>query len=165
MAIIPEIFEDNRQELSAEKQESETSFSLSLENPIKLVSDVNEILRTKPALEGRTPFQIEEEKLRFGFNSQPKPWFSPALLQKLDKIKKGQLKSKELVDLIEDIAKICADFYQVDSGQVIAVKFDGHIVESADTEIDLLLKIQGKKFDMPIFVWQVGSESFSGWRT
>ena len=75
------------------------------------------------------------------------------------------LKSEELVDLIEDIAKISADFYQVESGRVIAAKFDGRIVESADTEIDLLLKVQGKKFDMPIFVWQVGSESFSGWRT
>jgi hypothetical protein len=137
---------------------------LGSEPPINSVSDIEEILATKPALKDQVSFQ-KEERLQLGFNSQPRPWFSPALLQKLDKIGKGVLKREELVGLIEQIAKICADFYQVESGRVIAVKFDGRIIESADTEIDLLLKVQGKKFDMPIFVWKVGSESFSGWRT
>jgi hypothetical protein len=164
MEGFPEFCEEKQQVLSVDKQEHETSVSLTLGHPIKSISDVNEIPKTEPALEGRVPFQAEE-RLRLGFNSQPKPWFPPSLLQKLDKMRKGVLKSEELVDLIEKIAEICTDFYQVESGRVIAVKFDGRIVESEDTEIDLLLKVQGRKLDMPIFVWQVGSESFSGWRT
>ena len=163
MTIVPEIYDD-QQILSADRREEEPSSILGPEHPINSVSDIEEILATKPALKDQVSFQ-KEERLRLRFNSQPRPWFSPALLQKLDKIGKGVLKREELVDLIEQIAKICADFYQVESGRVIAVKFDGRIVESADTEIDLLLKVQGKKFDMPIFVWKVGSESFSGWRT
>lgn len=164
MTIILGIYENDHQVLSADRQEEEPSFSLGLKHPVSSVSDIDEILTTKPALKGQVSFQ-KEERLRLGFNSRPRPWFSPALLQKLDRMRKGVLKREELVDLVEEMAKTCADFYQVEFGRVIAVKFDGRIVESADTEIDLLLKVQGKKFDMPIFVWKVGSESFSGWRT
>jgi len=161
MTIVSEIY-DNQQILSTDRPEEESV--LGSERPINSVSVIEDIPATKPALKGLVSFQ-KDETLRFVFNSQPRPWFSPALLRKLDKIGKGVLKREEFVDLIEQIAEICADFYQIEPGRVIAVKFDGHIVESADTEIDLLLKIQGKKFDVPIFVWKVGSESFSGWRT
>lgn len=163
MAIIPEVYDD-QQTLSTDRLEEELSSMLGPDHPINSVVDTEEILTTEPTLKDQALFQ-KEEMLRLGFNSQPRPWFSPALLQKLDKARKGVLKKEEFVDLIEQIAKISVDFYQVEFGRAIAVKFDGRIVEYADTEIDLLLKIQGKKFDIPIFVWKVGSESFSGWRT
>jgi len=164
MVINPEICGDAQQALFMDLQELDNSSLFDPWHLIKTDRDINDIPKTKTNLENRLHFQIDQETLCLGFNSQPKPWLSPILRLKLDKINKGKLKPEELVDLIEDLAKICADFYKVETGKVIAVRFDGRIVESADSEIDLLLKIQGRKFGVPIFVWQVGTESFSGWR-
>ena len=138
---------------------------LELENKIKLDSGVTQISKTGIFPEGVEPFKQKDKGMHFGFIGQPKPWFPPAIHRKLNKMAKGNLRPEELVTLIEETARIVADFYRVESGQAIAVGFDGHIVESAETELELLLKIQGKKFDTAIFVWRVGSESFSGWRT
>jgi len=120
-----------------------------------------------PELEHRLLFAFDEssQRVTFGFDSQPKPWLPARVLQKLEKMRKRPLERKEMVALIEDIAKISIDFYQIKPGKSIAVRFDGRIAESADDETSLLLKIQGIRFDQPVFVWQAGSESFTGWRT
>ena len=110
------------------------------------------------------PFKASAEQMKLVFNQPPKPWLPPRLLKKFNKMKKTQLRKQEMVNLIEDIAKISIEFYQIKPRKFIAVKFDGRVVESSDDKIELLLKIQGKKFDTPVFVWEVGSESFSGWR-
>lgn len=170
LAFAPEIYENIRQ--TPFKEEEETvrySFLTSESQPrmvpkAKLTFGIADFL-TDPDWEDRLPFPYEQEQLDLGFNRPPKPWLSPRLIQKLEKMKKTGLKRGEMVDLIETIAKISVDFYQIRPRMFIAVKFDGRIVESADNEIDLLLKVQGKKFDIPVFVWQAGSESFSGWRT
>lgn len=117
---------------------------------------------------GMTPFSIEKsfENLRIGFNTSPKPWLPPKLKQKLEKLRRMTIGKDEMVNLMEEIAKISIDFYKVRLKTFVAVRlFDGKIAESAGTEIDLLLRIQGKDFGTPIFVWQVGSKSFTGWRT
>ena len=160
MALYSEFSEN--QGFLIDKQESDLSFGK--EQRMTLMSDINEIAGTQPILEEGILTELEKETLHFGFKNQPKPWFPPPLLQKLDKIKKGTIKREQLANAIEEIARITIDFYQVKSGRCIAARFDGRIVESADTEIDLLLKIQGKKFSEPVFVWQVGSDSFTGWR-
>ena len=114
----------------------------------------------------RKGFLIPPEtfSLSNGFRSPPKPWLPPKLRAKLERMKMKPLKKHEMVNLIEDIANVCVEFYQIQEGKFIAARFDGRIVESADTQIELLLKIQGKNFGMPIITWEVGSESFSGWR-
>lgn len=105
------------------------------------------------------------QMIHLGFNRPPKPWLPPKLIQKLDSAKRRPLKRQEMVKLIEEIAKISIDFYQVKPGEFIAIKLDGRIVDSSDSQIDLLMRIQGKKFDTQVIVWEVGSETFSGWRT
>lgn len=129
----------------------------------KFGSSGEDISKTEPTRED-VPFS-SEQRLHLGFNRSPGPWLPPRLIQKLDSLRRMQPKRKEMVELIEEIAKISIDFYQVKSGTFIAMKFDGRIVDSSDTQIGLLLRIQGKKFDTPVIVWEVGSESFSGWRT
>jgi len=99
----------------------------------------------------------------FRFASPPKPWLGPDIARKLEKMRHASLSEKEMVDLMDRIAKISVDFYRPKIGKCIALTFDGRIVESSDEETDLLLKIQGKHYEMPIFVWRVGSSSFTGW--
>ena len=114
-------------------------------------------------LEDRSSFVQSERKVRFGFKSQPKPWFPLKIRDKLEKMKKGTIRREEMTDLIKKIAEISIDFYDIESERFIAVGFDGRIVEDADTEIELLLKVQGKRYGMPVFVWHSGYESFLGW--
>jgi len=100
----------------------------------------------------------------YGFIISPRPWLPPRVLKKIEKMKRTQLGNKEMVTLIKDIARRSIDFYNLKKGSFVAIKFDGKIAESADKEIDLLMKIQGKNFDIPVFVWKVGSSSFAGWK-
>lgn len=130
------------------------------------LDDTESVFGIRPRVQDRIPFSFQElaEKLELGFESPPKPWLPPEIQKKIDKMKRKPLGREEMVEFIENIADISADFYNVSPGKFIAVKFDGRIVESADTQIGLLLKIQGKNFEIPVFVWEVGAESFSGWR-
>ena len=97
------------------------------------------------------------------FKSQPKPWLPPTVLDELDKLKKGMIDRKEMTDLMNKIAEISINFYKLESERFVALRFDGRIVEDADSEIELLLKIQGRNYGMPVFVWRVGYDSFIGW--
>ena len=60
------------------------------------------------------------------------------------------------------IADRVIDHFKLQSGKFIASTFSGRIVETANTRIDLLKKIQGQTFEEEIFVWRVGADSFSG---
>ena len=127
---------------------------------------VGSVLGIGPTVRDIAPFSYQDltEELDFGFDHPPRPWLPPEVHRKFEKMKRGPLGQEEMVELIENIADISVNFYNVKRGKFIAVRFDGRIVESADTQIELLLKIQGKKFKIPVFVWEVGAESFSGWR-
>jgi len=168
--IITEIAENDQQISLGKEEEAQPYPSLPPDSQPEMISEekltfIEGILKIELTWENRSPFSFEQRELHLGFENPPKPWLPARLLQKIDKMKRTPLKRQEMLDLIEGIAKISIDFYQVRKGTCIAMRFDGRIVESANTEIDLLLKIQGKEYDMPVFVWQVGSESFSGWRT
>lgn len=169
LAFVPEMSENDQQTLFKREEETKPYSSLTNGSQPETMSAAKfefgkeDILATEPTRE-EIPFSFEQ-RLHFGFNSPPKPWLPPRLLQKFDRMKRTQLEKEEMVELIEEIAGISIDFYKVKPGTFIAMELDGRIVESADTEIDLLLRIQGKKFDTPVFVWEAGSESFSGWRT
>ncbi|MDH5266103.1 MAG: hypothetical protein OEW62_00340 [Candidatus Bathyarchaeota archaeon] len=169
LTVIPEVSESYQQTIFKEEEETISypsstpgSQSGTIPKP-KFDLSKEDISKTEPTRED-IPFSFEQ-RIRLGFNRPPKPWLPPRLLQKLASMRRTQLKREEMVELIEQIAKISIDFYQVKPRAFIAMKFDGRIVDSADTEIDLLLRIQGKRFDMPVIVWEAGSESFSGWRT
>ena len=173
LQLDPELFEDERQILS-NGSELITSglISSSLGTRVIEVSPSTlgfgrDALGNILIKVGEVPYSLEEsfQQVTLGFKSSPKPWLPPKLLSQFNKMKKTPLREKEMTDLIEHIARISVDFYHVKSGKFISIRLDGVIVESADTEIDLLLKIQGKRFDMPVFVWKVGSESFSGWKS
>ena len=94
-----------------------------------------------------------------------KPHFPLKIQEKIKKLMRHPLKPSEMVSLIDEICIISADFYKIKSGKHIAVKIDGTVVESADSEIDLLLKIQGRQFGVPVFAYEVGAESSPGWST
>ena len=94
-----------------------------------------------------------------------KPHFPPKTQEKIKKLMRRPLKPSEMVSLIDEICIISADFYKIKSRKHIAVKIDGTVVESADSEIDLLLKIQGRQFGVPVFVYEVGADSSPGWST
>lgn len=108
--------------------------------------------------------RFKESKIDYGFQSSPRPWLPPRVLKKIKKMRNTKLRNTEMVNLIQDIAKISIDFYSLKAGSFVAIKFDGRIAESADKETDLLMRIQGKQFDVPVFVWKVGSSSFAGWK-
>ena len=167
--VVPEVPEIGQQTIFKEEEEVIPYPSSALGpqsgtiSKPKFVPSEDDISKTEPTWED-IPFSFEQ-RLHLGFNRPPRPWLPPRLIQKLDSLRRIQPKRKEMVELIEEIAKISIDFYQVKPGTFIAMKFDGRIVDSSDTQIGLLLRIQGKKFDTPVIVWEVGSESFSGWRT
>jgi hypothetical protein len=108
---------------------------------------------------------VSQQNLLLRFSSQPKPWFPLSLRDKLEKLNKGTIGRDELTDLIKKIAEISIDFYNIEAAHFIAVRFDGRVVEDADSQIELLLKVQGRNYGMPVFVWHVGYDSFLGWRT
>ena len=56
-------------------------------------------------------------------------------------------------------------FYNISEGKYLAIGLNGKIYESADSELDLVSKLQGKKYDAQVFAWHSGFDVFSGWRT
>jgi len=101
----------------------------------------------------------------FRIQAPIKPHFPQKTQEKIQKLIRFPLKPSEMVNLIDEICNISADFYKIRNGKHIAVKIDGTVVESADSEIDLLLKIQGRQFNVPFFVYEVGADSSPGWST
>jgi len=92
-----------------------------------------------------------------------KPHFPQKIQATIEKMMRRPLRPSEMVNLIDEICIISADFYKIKNGKHIAVRLDGTVVESADSELDLLLKIQGRQFSVPVFVYEVGADSSLGW--
>jgi hypothetical protein len=144
--------------------EQENSFLSTVKSEILTFAGVYpELFQRDVSLDGFKPYLFIEECKSFGFRDQPKPWFPQSLKNKIERLGRGSLRNRELVSLLQEIAEISIDFYEVKSGHCIAIRLDGKIVESAETEFELLIKIQGQKFDAPVFVWKAGSNSFAGW--
>lgn len=92
--------------------------------------------------------------------------FKKQTKNKIKKAQRHQLTSQEHAELLREVAEVATSLYPVKFGQCIAIKlFTGEIVESAEKELDLLRKLQGKSFGSPIFVWKSGFSSFAGWKT
>ena len=93
------------------------------------------------------------------------PYFPPKVTSLIEKGMKRTLTEKEFSRLIENIADISIKFYNIRDGKYLAIGFNGRILDVADSQLDLLSKLQGKKFQTQVFVWRAGSEMFSGWAT
>lgn len=100
---------------------------------------------------------------RIGFDTSMDPWLSPDI-DLLRKIKGRALSEQEAVRLMSALADRASEHYDLRRGEFVAITFSGKIVDVADTKIDLLKKVQGKRYSEQIFVWEVGSESFTGWK-
>lgn len=91
-----------------------------------------------------------------------RPWLPQKALKIIGKIRKGQISENELITLMESVADQATTHFKLQSGKFVALTFFGQIVEVSDTRVGLLKKIQGSRFEEEIFVWRVGSNSFSG---
>lgn len=115
--------------------------------------------------------QIESElytwfKPQAFFRSQRyKPYLPENIQRLITRMSKGLLKEDEWVHFVDEICDISVKFFNIKEGKHIAIKVDGTVVESADSEINLLLKIQGRNYDSPIFICEAGVGSDSGWST
>ncbi|MCW4048107.1 MAG: hypothetical protein NWE89_00070 [Candidatus Bathyarchaeota archaeon] len=114
-------------------------------------------------LETVTPFTAPKEPTDYRFNNPSRPYIPKNLKNILDKGKILPLEEDEMTILIEGIAKVSIEYYELNLGKFVAISFDGRILESADSQIKLLMKIQGKDFKQDLFLWHVGSDSFLGW--
>lgn len=90
------------------------------------------------------------------------PWL-PSRAKKLrEKAKRTRVSPSELVRLMGIIADRAIEHFNLPPRKFAAITFSGKIAELADTKMDLLSKIQGIKYHEEIFLWKVGSRSFSG---
>lgn len=91
-----------------------------------------------------------------------RPWLPPKALSIIDKINKGSISENDATSLMQLVADQVIDHFKLQSGKYFASTLLGHIVEIADTHLELLKKLQGQTFEGEIFVWKVGADSFSG---
>ncbi len=117
----------------------------------------------RPFLEDR-PLRLRNHRDKieftdFHFNN---PWLPPEALRLLNKLKKAPIRERELVRLMELVAERSSVHFQLSKEKFVAMTFHGQIVEASDTRIGLLRKIQGRKYQEEIFVWRIGSSTFSG---
>ena len=91
-----------------------------------------------------------------------RPWLPLNALKLLDKLKRGPITEKELVRLMDTVAKRSSEHFELDEGKFVAMTFHGRVVEVSDTRVNLLKKIQRQTYREQIFVWRVGYKAFSG---
>lgn len=107
--------------------------------------------------------QLKTFRVKFKeFGSFIGPWLPPETLKLLQKSKTQQLSEQEVVKLMDMVAERSIDHFQLPKGKFVAITFSGQIAELADTKIELLKRVQGGRYSEQIFLWKVGSDSFSG---
>lgn len=107
--------------------------------------------------------QLDAIKVRNGgVEAFSRPWLPPSVKKLLEKAKKARLSTSEMIRLMETIADRTIEHFDLPAGMFAAITFSGKITEVADKRLDLLKKIHGRKYEEEIFVWRIGSETFSG---
>jgi hypothetical protein len=155
--------EGERNWLRLEYDESGVPFAGKKEIQSDLSSNFYDVNKPACPLTNRPYFTPTDEPVLLGFRNRPTPWLPPTIIDKIDKLRKGIIDRTEMVNLIKKIAEISIDFYNISAEHYVAIRFDGRIVEDANSEIELLLKIQGRDYGIPVFVWHVDHDSFLGW--
>jgi hypothetical protein len=111
-----------------------------------------------------TDNQLKTESCKIELPEFPidRPWLPIPAVRIIDKLKKGPILEKELLTLMDIVAAQTIAHFQLQEGKFVALTYYGRIVEISETRIGLLKKIQDRKFTEEIFVWKVGSDTFSG---
>ncbi len=74
-----------------------------------------------------------------------------------------RLTNKQRVDLMTFIAEATIEHFKLKDGTFVAINLRGRILEASSSRIELLKKIQNIPSSEPLFLWEVGNHSFSGW--
>ena len=91
------------------------------------------------------------------------PWLPSEAKKLLDKLRANvQLSSSELLKLMDIVANRTIEHFKLQSGKFAAITITGKIIELTDTKLELLKRVQVAKCPEQIFVWKIGSDSFSG---
>jgi len=150
--------------------------SLNIKIPADIgASQISECLKPSPKKYPTTYFQIDIERSPFEdrikiphdwliFDASKGPWLSKSILDLLEKMKRYTINEQEAVRLMRDLAERASEHYDLKPCQFAAITLSGKIADLADTKIELLKKVQGKRYREQIFLWEVGSESFTGWK-
>lgn len=121
-------------------------------------------------LKGYTDIKIDYESdvnkiIEIAFFGSLKPWLNLKIKNLINKSSEKPLSQNEMIYLIRELAKVSIDFYNIKKGKYVAFDLEGRIVENADTEMNLISKVQERNFKKQIFLWHVGYDTFSGWNT
>lgn len=113
---------------------------------------------------GNGPLQLKDhyEKIEFTEFDFNKPWLPSETKKLLDKFRKAPGTERNLVRLMEMVAERASIHFELSKGKFVAMTFHGQIMEVADTRVGLLKKIHGRRYAEQIFVWRIGSKTFSG---
>jgi len=106
---------------------------------------------------------IERFRFRMYVDALKRPWLPKSIHDLLQKMRSQALSESEAVALMTGLASRATEHYRLSPGKFVAISFGGRVVETADAELELLERIQGKHYTEQVFVWKVGSESFTGW--
>jgi len=129
--------------------------------PIVEIPSSEEDIRIEPFF----PRVGKYEETQYVITGPALPYLPPKVTRILERGKERKLSAKEFSKLMETIANISIKFYNIIDGKYVAIGLNGRVVEAADSQLDLLSKIQGVKFNTQVFVWHAGSDVFSGWTT
>lgn len=108
--------------------------------------------------------RFETPQYWFEFDTSMRPWLPQSIMDLLGKMRRQVLSTQEAVRLMRGLGERASEHYGLKQGQFAAITFNGRIVELADTKLELLKKVQGMRYSEQIFVWEIGSESFTGWK-
>jgi hypothetical protein len=103
-----------------------------------------------------------ECKVTFPKFSIDRPWLPLKAKAIIEKLKKGPISESDATTLMQMVADQVTSHFNLKFGKFVASTLTGRIVETANTRIELLQKIQGQTFNEEIFVWTVGADAFSG---
>jgi len=95
-------------------------------------------------------------------DSLSRPWLPQKAKELLQRLSRGRVHESELIELMDIVADRVIEHFDLAEGDFVAISLSGKIAEIADSKLDLLRRIQGVNYPEPIFLWKVGSPSFSG---
>lgn len=123
---------------------------------LRSASGVEDFVRPQDFELQAFPDKLEE------FPSFIGPWLPPDARMLLQKSKKWQLSEKQAVKLMDIVAERAIEHYELPKGKYAAITLTGRIAELTDTKLELLKRLQGRSYSEQLFLWKIGSKSFSG---
>ena len=111
----------------------------------------------------KTPQGFPPLQLNLRLAVENRPWLPPEAHHLIQQLRKRPLSEKEAVALMRLLAERNIEYYGFEDGQFLAISFEGRVMETSDSVIVLMRKLQGTSYSGNVFIWEVGSESLAGW--